>query len=175
MDGATVVLAEVDRPRGLQGEVLARLHADDPARLDSVGAVEVVAPGAAPRPSRLLGWKRCGDRVVLRLEGVETVEAARALAGAEIRVPRAESPERPPEGRYFAHQIEGMQVVAVNGEPLGVVRRVLNPSGQVLLEVSGAKGEFLVPMVSAICVEIDTERGRIVVDPPEGLIELNAI
>jgi 16S rRNA processing protein RimM len=170
-----VVLAEVDRPRGLEGEVLARLHADDPSRLDGVEAVEIVGPDGSTRPSRLVGWKRCGERVVLRLQGIETVEAARSLAGAEIRVAHDGASVRPPEGRYFAHQIEGLQVVTKSGEPLGVVERVMRPAGQTLLEVRGSRGSFLLPMVAAICVEIDPTRGRIVVDPPEGLIELNAV
>jgi len=171
----SVVLAEVDRPRGLGGEVLARFHADDPSRLDEVGAVEIVGPGGAVIASRLEGWKRCGERVVLKLEGIDTVEAARGLAGSEIRVAPGPARARLPEGRYFAYEIEGLQVVARSGETLGVVTRLLRPAGQTLLVVRGAGGEFLVPMVASICVEIDVERGRIVVDPPEGLIELNAV
>lgn len=175
MSRATILLAEVDRARGLKGEVVARLHADDPARLDEVGEVEIVMPGATPRRARLEGWKRRGERVVLKLSGVESVDEAKALAGAEIRIPSADSPERAPEGRFYAHQIDGARVRSVAGEDLGRVVSVTTPAGQTLLEVDGPRGRFIVPLAGAICVKIDVQRGEIVIDPPEGLIELNAV
>jgi 16S rRNA processing protein RimM len=175
VDRDSVLLAELVRPWGVRGEALATLHADDPARLDEVAAVELVPRRGAPRRARLEGWKVAGGRVVLKLEGVDSVEAARALAGAEVRIPGAEARRRAPEGRVFAYQLEGMKVVAADGRPLGEVVRVLRPAGQSLLEVRGGRGLFLVPLVAAICKEIDVAGGRIVVDPPEGLIELNAV
>ncbi len=155
--------------------MLARLHADDPARLDRVGSVEIVPPEGAAWRSHLEGWKRCGDRVVLKLSGVESVEAANELRGCEIRVTRKESPERAPEGRYFAHQLEGLRVVSVDGKALGTVSRVMNPAGQTLLAVEGDRGEFLVPLVERICVRVDLERETIIIDPPDGLVDLNAV
>jgi 16S rRNA processing protein RimM len=175
VDRDTVLLAEVDRVRGLQGEVVATLHADDPSRLDELGSVQIVLPGGAARTSRILGWKRRGHRVVLKLEGIDTVEAARGLSGAEIRVPKPEAPEPPKTGGYFAYQLEGLKVWTSSGAPLGEVVRVLCPAGQTLLEIRGGKGEILIPLVAAICKDIDLELGRIVVDPPEGLIELNEV
>jgi len=174
-DGS-IVIAEVHRARGLRGEVVATLHADDPSRLDGLGEVEIVpAGGGAPRSSRVEGWKRAGERVVLKLAGVETVEEARALAGSEIRIRRSEARRMAPEGRYFAYQLEGLQVVNLSGEALGQVVRVMSPGGRTLLEVRSARGEFLLPAVSALCKRIDLEAGKIVVDLPEGLIELNAV
>jgi len=174
-DDDTILLAEVDRPRGLRGEVLVTLHTDDPSRLDEIGDVEIVERSGRRRPARLEGWKHRGERAVLKLTGVDTVEGARALAGAEIRIPREASRQVPPEGRYFAWQLEGLQVVTASGEVLGRVARVLCPAGQTLLEVRSARGEFLVPGVPQICTEVDVEGGRIVVDLPEGLVDLNAV
>jgi len=175
MSGDSVLLAEVDRARGLKGEVVARFYADDPARLDEIDEVEIVPPDGVARKARLEGWKRRGDRVVLKLSGVDTVDQARGLAGSEIRIPRGHSAGRAPDGRFFAHQLEGMSVVNGASEVLGRVRRVLAPAGQTLLEVEGPRASFMVPLVGAICVKIDLERGEIVIDPPEGLIELNAV
>ncbi len=182
MRRSTVLLAEIDRPRGLGGEVVATLHADDPRRLDSVEKVWIV-PRSAPagreaaegRAARLQGWKRSGDRVVLKLEGIDSIEAARAVAGAEVRVDAADSPEEAPEGRWFAHQLEGLEVVTTSGEVVGRVARILCPAGQALLEVEGPRGGCLVPLVASICVKVDPAAGRIEIEPPEGLLELNAV
>lgn len=175
MDPRTILLAEVDRARGLRGEVLARFHGDDPGRLDEIDDVEIVDPSGRSRPSRLEGWKRCGARVALKLAGVDTVDEARKLAGSEIRIAREASPQRAPAGRYFAYQLEGLRVVSVAGEELGRVKRLVTPGAQTLMEVSGPRGDFSVPLVEAICVKIDLEREEMVIDPPEGLIELNAV
>jgi 16S rRNA processing protein RimM len=171
----TVLLAEVDRPRGLRGEVMATLHADDPERLDEIDQFFVVPPGGEAREARLEGWKRAGRRVVLKITGIESVDQARTIMGSEIRIPASDSPSTAPEGRYFAHQLEGLEVVDRGGERLGKVSKVLCPAGQALLVVAGPRGECLVPLVPAICVRIDPEGGRIEIDPPEGLIELNAV
>lgn len=154
---------------------MARLHADDPARLDDVGTVEIVPVAGERRAARIEGWKRKGERVVIKLSGVDTLEAARALAGAEIRIPGSAEPKDPPAGRWFVWQLEGLEVVGPRGERLGTVVRLLNPAGQSLLEVKGRNGEYLVPFVPAIVVNVDVESGRIVIDPPEGLIDLNAV
>jgi 16S rRNA processing protein RimM len=170
-----VLLAEVDRPRGLRGEVVARLHADDPSRLDSIDTLRIVAPGGEPREVRLEGWKRKGERVVLKLSGVDTVEDAEELRNSEILVARSSSPAQAPEGRFFAHQLEGLRVLTRDGRELGRVDRLLSPSGQTLLVVAGERGEILIPLVEAICVEIDPDGGLIRIDPPDGLVDLNAV
>lgn len=181
MQDATVLLAEIDRPRGLKGEVVATLHADDPERLDSIGNVWIVRPGESPGEggagvrARLEGWKRKAHRVVLKLSGIDSVDQAKAVQGCEIRIEAAESLQEAPDGRWFAHQLEGLEVVVPGGRSIGRVSRVLNPAGQALLEVKGDEGEWLVPLVPAICVNIDPEAGKIEIDPPEGLLELNAV
>jgi len=175
LSAETILLAEIDRARGLRGEVVVTLHADDPSRLDDVTRVEIVERSGARREARLEGWKHLGARAVIKLTGVDTVEAARALAGAEIRVARSESPQEAPPGRYFVWQLEGMTIVDRAGKVLGKVVRVLNPGGQSLLEVRGDRGEFLVPAVPELCREVDVAAGKIVVELPEGLVDLNAI
>jgi len=175
LESETVLLAEVDRPRGLKGEVLVTLHTDDISRLDEIGELEIVDRSGRVIRGRLEGWKHHGERAVLKISGVETVDAARALVGSEIRIQRSASPQSPPLGRYFAWQLEGLKVVSPSGEVLGEVVQVLCPSGQTLLEVRGDRGVFLIPGVAPLCRKIDIEGGRIVVDLPEGLVELNAV
>lgn len=160
---------------------MATLHADDQERLDEIDRVWLVAPGdrgaagSPGREARLEGWKRRGHRVVLKLTGIESVEEARAVQGWEIRIDEADSPPRPPAGRWFAHQLEGLEVFDPSGRSLGRVARVISPGGQTLLAVEGGSGELLIPLVPAICVRIDPEAGRIEVDPPDGLLDLNAV
>jgi 16S rRNA processing protein RimM len=175
LERETILIAEVDRPRGLKGEVVVTLHTDDPSRLDEIVDVEIVERSGRSRGARIEGWKHRGARAVVKLSGIDSIEEARAVVGAEIRVPLSAASSPLPAGSYYAWQLEGLEVVSISGESLGRVTRVLCPAGQTLFEVRGTRGEFLVPGVAAICTKIDVEGGRIVVDLPEGLLELNAV
>ena len=113
-----------------------------------------------------------GRRPVLGFEGYDSIEAAEALAGAELRVP--ESSLQPlPEGTYYLHQLVGCRVETVDGAEVGDVARVDGGAGAALLAVAAAQGEVLVPLAQEICVGIDVGARLIRVRMPEGLLELN--
>lgn len=170
--GGWVPIGEVDRVRGLVGEVVVTVHADDPARMARLASVFLREPGGRFREVRVEGFKRLGRRAVLKLSGYGTVEAARELLGRELLIPeKASTPA--PAGRYYAYQLAGLNAVLPGGQPVGTVREVLAQGGQSLLVIDTAAGELLVPFVKAICVDVDLEAGTLTLDPPEGLLELN--
>ena len=78
-----------------------------------------------------------------------------------------------PEGKYFIYQLIGMMVRLKDGRDVGRVRNVMKTGGVDILEV-GEKGEILIPFASNICVEINPDLKLITIDPPEGLLQLNA-
>jgi 16S rRNA processing protein RimM len=106
---------------------------------------------------------------------VDALAEADALAGREILVPAGEV--RPPEaGRIYDADLVGCAVVDPAGVPVGTVTAVEEIGESTLLVVGRPAGEeALVPLSRSICVEIDLARRRIVVDPPDGLFELNEI
>jgi 16S rRNA processing protein RimM len=163
----------VDRVRGLRGEVVVTVYADDPSRMAEISTVYVMEGESSRVAMAVQGVKRLGDRAVLKLSGIETPEQAGGLKGRELFIPRAASTPAP-AGRYYAYQLAGLTVRLRDGRVLGRVHEVLRQASQSLLVVHGIEGEFMVPMVRAICVEIDLTSGTLTIDPPEGLIELNA-
>jgi 16S rRNA processing protein RimM len=112
-------------------------------------------------------------RPVLGLAGVETMDDAEALAGLELRVPESELVELP-EGTYFEHQLVGCTVVTAAGAEVGTVRAVEGGAGATRLAIGSGADEILVPLVHAICVRIDVGLKRIVIEPPDGLLDVNA-
>ena len=108
----------------------------------------------------------------MSLEGIETMTAAGELAGQDLRV--ASSARGPlPAGTYYRDELIGCRVVDVQGRPLGSVTAVEGPMERSHLVVAGPRGEMLIPLAADICPEIDPRERRIVVTPPEGLLELN--
>ena len=167
-----ILIAEVDKVRGLRGEVVATVHADDPARMARLAGVFVKEADGAWREIRLQGFKRLHDRAVLKLEGYDSIEGARALVGKELFIPR-EASTPAPSGRYYAYQLEGLEVRLTDGRTVGTVQEVLTQGPQSLLVVEGPMGEVLIPVVATICKDLDEEAGVLTIDPPEGLLEIN--
>ena len=107
---------------------------------------------------------------------MDTIGAAEALAGAEILVPEA-GLEPLVKGQVFVADLVGCAVVMLDGRPLGEVTDVWEAGGSAVLVVARAedKAELLIPLSEAVCPLIDTAAKRIVVDPPDGLLDLNEI
>jgi 16S rRNA processing protein RimM len=110
----------------------------------------------------------------IKLRGVDSQEAAEALRGCELLA--AEADFLPPEeGRIYMFQVIGSSVVTVGGRQVGEVTAVVPVGDGELLIVSGPGGEVYIPFRRAICVAVDPGRREIVIDPPEGLLDLNEI
>ena len=103
-----------------------------------------------------------GRVVIARLEGCADREAAAALRGSDIAVPRAVLP-RSGEGEYYWADLEGLRVRNQGGEDLGRVSGLLDSGGNQVLVVRGER-ERLIPFVSAVVKSVDLARGDIVVD-----------
>lgn len=167
-----IAIARIVRTRGNRGEVLAELHTDFPARFSLLHRVWVALPDGR-RESLALEhcWEHQG-RQVLKFGGFDSITDAEALVGAWVEV-EADQAVALPEGAYWDRDLVGCSVRGAGGEPLGAVTEVLRIAGNHQLVVRGERGEFLVPVVAAICREISIARKEIVVDLPEGLMDLN--
>jgi 16S rRNA processing protein RimM len=142
----------------VRGEVVVTLHTDRPERT-TPGAVlhagdrELVVAGARPHQGRWL----------VRFEGITDRNAAEELRGAMLV---GEPLDDPGEGRVWVHELVGEEVRDVHGTTLGRVTAVeVNPAHDILVLDGGA----LVPMVFVV----DRQAGVVVVDPPDGLLDVN--
>jgi 16S rRNA processing protein RimM len=167
------VVGRIARTHGNKGQVILDSESDFPDRRFRPGAELFVDRGGRVEPLTLTAVRFQRGRPIVGIEGVETVSDAERLAGLELRVPRAWLEPLPP-GTYFRHDLVGCRVETRSGQPVGVVRRVDGLPGGDQLVVEGDGGrEVMVPLVGAICVAVDLHTRRIVVDPPEGLLDLN--
>lgn len=106
-----------------------------------------------------------------RLSGVATREEAEALKGVQLFAERAKLPALPDDEFYHADLI-GLSVLDTGGAPLGRVSAVLNHGAGDLLEIQRpGKGSALLPFTRTVVPTVDLAAGRIIADPPEGLLE----
>ena len=171
-DESLVVIARATRTRGLKGEVVADLLTDFPDRFQGLSRLFAVAPGDEPWAIQLENHWFQKDRVVLKFAGYDTVEAAGTLVGYDFAVPESES-VRLAEDEYYDWELEGCQVATVAGRQVGIAKGVMRTGGvHLLVVVNEQKKDSLIPMVSSIIVRVDTKKELIVIDPPDGLLEL---
>lgn len=166
-----VAVAVITKPRGVRGEVTARVLTDFPERFEGLERVIIVTDEGVRTELGIERFFFHKDRIVLRLEGVDSYERADLLRNAEVCVPETEAVELE-EDEYFDWELEGCLVETVSGERIGTVRGVFRAGENVNLVVADGEREHMIPFVGAICREVDIVNRRIEVDPPEGLLEL---
>jgi 16S rRNA processing protein RimM len=167
-----IAIARIVRTRGNRGEVLADLYTDYPDRFDALKEVWLEFDGGNRQCMNLEdSWEQKGRRV-LKFAGIDTISSAEAFVGCWVEIP-ADQAVRLPEGTYFDHDLIGCSVVDTQGKRLGTVAEILHIAGNSQLVVKEFDREYLIPAVEAICIQISVEGKRILVDPPEGLMDLD--
>ena len=173
-DASFIAIARIARTRGNRGEVLADLYTDNPDRFDDLEEVWLEFDDGR-RQARTIKkledvWDHKG-RKVLKFEGVDTISDAEAWVGCWVMIP-ADQAVKLPHGTYFNHDLVGCTVRGLDGTPIGTVSGILGIADNAQLIVRGGSREYLVPAVKSICVEVSIPDKRIIIDPPEGLMDL---
>ena len=169
-----LVVGRVGRPHGIRGDLTVQVHTDDPDLRFAAGSVLATEP-ADRGPLTVSSSRWHSGRLLVTFEGYDDRVSAEDLRGTLLVMDSAEvgPPEDPDE--FHDYQLVGLEVRTVGGEPVGVVADVLH-QGQDLLVVqrlSDRSGDpILVPFVGAIVPEVDVAAGRLVIDPPPGLLDL---
>ena len=166
-----VVVAEILRPRGNRGEVLARSQTDVPGRIETLQkAFAQLADGSDISVEIAESWRQQGNWV-LRFAGIDSIDAAERFRGADLWVAPEERPVLP-EGEFFRSDLIGCSVMdRVTGKHLGTVEGWQQYGGPPLMEVKTRDREVLIPFTSPLC-KVDLVAGIVQVDLPEGLLDL---
>lgn len=167
-----IIVARAVRTRGLKGELVADLWTDFPDRFERLAQLWGVAPNGEINELKLESHWFQNDRVVLKFAGYDTIESAKTLVGYEFGLPETERVQLPKD-EFYDWELEGCSVEIENGAPVGNVREVMRTGGVELLVVEdAARREHLIPLAQEIVVDVDVSRKKILIDPPEGLLDL---
>ncbi len=170
-DTDTVVVGRIGRPHGVRGLVTVEVRTDDPDLRFAPGSVLRTAP-AARGPITVVASRWHRDTLLLTVEGVASREAAEELRDTELHVAVEDLPELDDPDVYYDHQLVGLSARLSDGTELGEVTAVRHEGAETLVVRRTEGGELLVPFVGAIVPTVDVAGGYLVVDPPEGLLEL---
>ncbi len=167
-----LLVGRIARAHGNRGHVIVNPETDFAEDRFKVGRILEVGASDATVPRRIAAVRFHQGRPIVGFEGVETISDAEALAGAGLWLPASELGPLP-DGTFHRHDLVGCEVPDTADAIVGRVTAVEGPMERSHLVVQGDHGEVLIPLVADICVKVDPTAGVIVVNPPEGLLELN--
>jgi len=164
-----VLVGHISGAHGIRGEVKLRSFTEDPAAIATYSPLEADG-GAAIAITRMRPQK---DGFIAVLKGVTDRNAAEALKGTDLYVPRARLPE-PAEGQVYVHDLIGAAVERADGTRLGEVAGIENYGASDLIAVRMAdrKDTLLIPFADGYVLEADGT--RVVVDLPDGFLDEEA-
>lgn len=165
-------VGRIARAHGLRGQVIVNPDTDFLEERFKPGAELYIERNGRVEALTLTTVRFQQGRPVIGVAGVETMNDAAPLAGYELRVP-VDQLAKLPAGTFYRHDLIGCRVETGAGELVGTVKDVEGTLSGSRLVVAALGGEVLVPLVSPICTAVDPAAKRIVINPPEGLIEVN--
>jgi 16S rRNA processing protein RimM len=166
-----MVVGRVGRAHGVRGEVSVDVRTDEPETRLAPGAVLTTDPEDVG-PLTVAAGRAHSGRLLLTFVGVDDRGAAEALRGTFLLAEIDPAGRPADEDEWYDHQLVGLRAVLVDGSALGEVRAVLHLPGHDVLAVDRpGGGEALVPFVGSIVPVVDLVAGRVVVDPPPGLVD----
>ena len=172
----TVVVGRIGRPHGVRGLATVEVRTDDPDLRFAPGAVLTTEPPERG-PLTVVDKRWHSGTLLLQLAGPDGEvfgdrEAVDTLRNTQLLVPVADLPELEDPDSFYDHQLVGLAAQLPDGTVLGEVTAVRHEGTELLVVARPGGSELLVPFVSTIVPTVDVAAGHLVVDPPEGLLEL---
>lgn len=182
---AWVLVAQLVRPQGRHGELIAEILTDFPERFHQRRRLYLIPPqrvGTRPREVELENFWFLRSRIILKFRGIDSINEAEAIRGFAVAIPAEERAPLEP-GSVYAGELIGCHLVDLNQGSLDVGEIVdldrSSSAGTELLVVRrpgvrGPEREVLIPLVKEYLVRMDPQGRRVEMRLPEGLLEINA-
>lgn len=168
-----ILLGKVLRPHALEGRLYVQSYAESEASFEEAGEIFLKSSSGEIRAYRVLSSRPHKNGVLMKLNGVNSLEEAETLRGAEILVPVEAIPRK--EGEYLWHELMGLRVLLETGEQIGTITHILRAGSNELYVVGHGKKEVFVPATVEVVKEIDLEKGMMIISAMEGLLDLNEV
>ncbi|NLI81036.1 MAG: 16S rRNA processing protein RimM [Deltaproteobacteria bacterium] len=166
-----IAVGRIVRTHGVRGEVKLYPYGDSMASLGAGETLLLERKSGHPRETLTLVSRRAQGRMwIVRFRELEDRDEAQELAGREILLPEDRLPPTQ-EGEYYHYQLLGLEVVTREGIQVGILRGILETGSHDVYAVECHGREALIPAVDDVICEIDLKQNRMVIDPPEGLLD----
>jgi 16S rRNA processing protein RimM len=168
-----VVVGRVAKAHGITGELSVDVRTDSPEMRFALGSALVAKlRDGTTRILTVAAARNHSGRLLVRFEQVLTRDVAESLRGTLLLGSTDDLPPIDDPDEFYDHELEGLVVELLDGTKVGTVKEIAHGAGGELLVVNReGGGELLVPFVSQIVPTVDVKGGKVVIDPPEGLLD----
>jgi len=163
MDPRFIPIGRVVAPWGIRGEVKVEVQTDFPDRFSCGEILYLQGRAVTIKSSRYRG-----NTVILKLDTIDSRNAAELIRGACLEVPSTELKPLP-KGEYYRFQLLGLEVQNTEGKLLGQVSDVIQTGSNDVYEISSDTGVFLIPATDEVIKSIDIDKGCMVIEMLKGL------
>lgn len=162
-----LVVGKLRRPHGVRGEILMDVYTDFPERIHP-GVVLYAGEQHQMLHVRSTRWHK--SAMLIAFEEFSNREQVGELRNQIVHVPTGDRPPLP-EGEYYHHQLIGLSVVTESGNPLGVIKEILETgANDIFIVKTPGSGDVLLPVIDEVILDIDLDRGQIRVHLLPGLL-----
>ncbi|SNR43858.1 16S rRNA processing protein RimM [Lutibacter agarilyticus] len=164
-------LGKIVRKHSFKGEVVAKLDTDEPELYQNLESV-FIALGNNLVPFFIeKSLLQKGNQLRIQFEDILTEADADAILGSELYLPLEFLPKLTGNKFYF-HEIIGFDIEDVHNGYVGEITGVNDSSAQPLFEINANGIEIFIPMIDDFIKKVDRDNNKIIVEAPEGLIDL---
>jgi 16S rRNA processing protein RimM len=165
-----ILVGRVTRPQALKGDFRVQPEATDLSLFEAEMDLWFQKPDGQMESLKIERVRIHSGRLVLKVEGIDTVEQAEARRGQWLCFDESDLPELEEDSFYYSDLI-GCEVKLPDNQSLGQVTGIRPGAAGDLIVIGSGKEEKLIPAVREYVTEINLTENVIVVDPPEGLFE----
>ena len=166
-----IIVATIIRPHGRYGDVRLQLETDHPEIL--MNSSKVYLGNDPGEPATIEKIRTHKEAPLLKLAGIDSMDAAHALKGVAISLPKDELPPLE-SGEFYLHDLVGLDVVNHNGDEIGVTQWIMETGGTPVLVVTAPDDEeFLIPFSPDAVGDVSLKEKRIILADLPGLLEIN--
>ena len=162
-----IAIGKILAPWGTEGKLKVAVVTDFPQRFTPSSKVYIKRQAMTIDSAE---WHK--GKAIIKFKTIDSIEDAKKLPGQLIEIPYSQLHPLP-EGQYYHFQLIGLEVRTTQGELLGNITEILPTPSNDNYVVSGAKGEILIPAIEDVIKSIDLDKGYLVIEPMEGLLNLN--
>ena len=165
-----IALGEIVATHGIEGWL--KLNPYNPNSPTLISAQEIFLENDGVRSTqRLRSVKPHKNQLLIRLQGVDGINEAQKWIGSIVSVAETNLPALGAD-EYYYYQVVGLEVFDTEGNRIGIITRLWSTPGGDLYVVQGEAKEYLIPVTKEIVEKIDLTAGKMIINPPEGLLEL---
>jgi 16S rRNA processing protein RimM len=166
-----VLLGKIVATHGIKGQLRIAVYSGEFETILSLSSLMLKGPDGGLETLEVATSAVHGKKLLVALKGYGSINQVLHLVGREIYSTRDQMPELS-EGEFYWCDLLGLKVMTDGGELLGILADIIATGSNDVYVVKDDGREYLIPALEDVVLDIDLNKGIMMVSPPEGLLDL---